>query len=637
MINLKNISIDFGGKYLFKNISLLIKKTDRIGLIGNNGSGKTTLLNILAKNEELSSGNIEQENNLKVAYLPQDLSFHSKVKLKEYTMGSSAALQSLNRKLEKLNEKLKSTKVEKEQFKLLEEIDSIHQKIDQIDILRIEILSEKIMKGLGFSDMDFNKSLNTFSGGWKMRAELSRLLIQEPDIILLDEPTNHLDLPAILWLEKFLNSTKCAIVLVSHDIKFLNKNVNRILDISNKTIKDFKGNYSRYITFREQEIERQNREKKNQDKYIKQANILINKFRYKKNKAAFAQTLIKRLNKMEKIEIDDLDVSNLSFQFPEPLPCGKIIFQANHLHKSYGEKKVINNLNLDIYNGDRVSFVGKNGCGKTTLTKIINRELEYDGTVKMGPKVAINYFAQNQNDLLDPELEIIEYIESIPSNKTSTQLRSLLGAFLFSGDDVYKKIKVLSGGEKARLSLCGLLLSPSNLIILDEPTNHLDVFAKDILKQALLQYSGTLILVSHDRDFLSGLTDRVIEFAEDKIREYPGNIDSYLQEQTTEVEVVKKEKEKKVDKYKIKKKIESQLRIANKESKAIENEIEIIESKIETFNQMISPENIESSDSEINYDDYNKLNEMLTNLLDEWEVIQKNITDLLDKKNKMTH
>ena len=637
MINLKNISIDFGGKYLFKNISLLIKKTDRIGLIGNNGSGKTTLLNILAKNEELSSGNIEQENNLKVAYLPQDLSFHSKVKLKEYTMGSSAALQSLNRKLEKLNEKLKSTKVEKEQFKLLEEIDFIHQKIDQIDILRIEILSEKIMKGLGFSDMDFNKNLNTFSGGWKMRAELSRLLIQEPDIILLDEPTNHLDLPAILWLEKFLNSTKCAIVLVSHDIKFLNKNVNRILDISNKTIKDFKGNYSRYITFREQEIERQNREKKNQDKYIKQANILINKFRYKKNKAAFAQTLIKRLKKMEKIEIDDLDVSNLSFQFPEPLPCGKIIFQANDLHKSYGEKKVINNLNLDIYNGDRVSFVGKNGCGKTTLTKIINRELEYDGTVKMGPKVAINYFAQNQNDLLDPELEIIEYIESIPSNKTSTQLRSLLGAFLFSGDDVYKKIKVLSGGEKARLSLCGLLLSPSNLIILDEPTNHLDVFAKDILKQALLQYSGTLILVSHDRDFLSGLTDRVIEFAEDKIREYPGNIDSYLQEQTTEVEVVKKEKEKKVDKYKIKKKIESQLRIANKESKAIENEIEIIESKIETFNQMISPENIESSDSEINYDDYNKLNEMLTNLLDEWEVIQKNITDLLDKKNKMTH
>ena len=279
---------------------------------------------------------------------------------------------------------------------------------------------------------------------------------------------------------------------------------------------------------------------------------------------------------MEKIEIDDLDVSNLSVQFPAPLPCGKIIFQANNLDKSYGEKKVINNLNLDIYNGDRVSFVGKNGCGKTTLTKIINRELECDGTVKMGPKVAINYFAQNQNDLLDPELEIIEYIESIPSNKTSTQLRSLLGAFLFSGDDVYKKIKVLSGGEKARLSLCGLLLSPSNLIILDEPTNHLDVFAKDILKQALLQYSGTLILVSHDRDFLSGLTDRVIEFAEDKIREYPGNIDSYLQEQTTEVEVVKKEKEKKVDKYKIKKKIESQLRIANKESKAIENEIEII-------------------------------------------------------------
>ena len=633
MIKLNNISIDFGGEYLFKNISLLIKKTDRIGLIGNNGSGKTTLLKILAKNEELSSGNIEQESNLKVAYLPQDLSYQSEIKLKEYAMGSSRVLESLENKLENLNQKLKDTQIEKEQFMILEEIDFTQQEINKIDVLKIEILSEKIMKGLGFSGADFNKGIDTFSGGWKMRAELSRLLIQEPDIILLDEPTNHLDLPAILWLEKFLKSTKCSIVLVSHDIKFLNKNVNRILDISNKSIKDFKGDYSKYIIYREQEIERQIREKKNQDKYIKQANTLIGKFRYKKNKAAFAQTLIRRLKKMEKIEVDDLDVSGISFQFPEPLQCGKIIFQAAELSKSYGEKEVIKNLNLDIYNGDRVAFVGKNGCGKTTLTKIINGELDFDGKVKMGPKVAVNYFAQNQNDLLDPEMEIIEYVEGIPSDKTSTQLRGLLGAFLFSGDDVYKKIKVLSGGEKARLSLCGLLLSPSNVIILDEPTNHLDVFAKEILKQALLQYSGTLILVSHDRDFLSGLTDRVIEFKQEKIREYPGDIDRYLQEQTAELETPSKKKEKKVDKYKEKKKLESNLRFLNKKNKCIENEIEAVEKKIEVFNDMLSGDD----GSEINYDDYNKLNKQISIKLEKWEQLQEEIAIILDEKNKLSN
>ena len=537
MIRLNNISIDYGGEYLFKNISLLIKKNDRIGLIGNNGSGKTTLLKILAKQQEVSSGNIQQENNLKICYLAQDLSLNSDMTLKDYTMGSAQEIKLLESKLVELNEKLKNTKEEKNQIILLEHIDNIHLKIDRINVLRREIISEKIMKGLGFIDTDFNKKVNTFSGGWKMRAELSRILIEEPDIILLDEPTNHLDLPAILWLEKFLKSTKCSIILVSHDIDFLNKNVNRIFDISNKTIKDFNGNYSRYIIHREQEIERQIREKKNQDKYIKQANTLIEKFRYKKNKAAFAQTLIRRLKKMEKIEVDDLDVSKLSFQFPEPMQCGKIIFKSDSLQKSYGEKKVISNLSLDIYNGDRIAFVGKNGCGKTTLTKIINGEIDFEGKVKLGPKVAVSYFAQNQNDLLDPNLEIIEYVESIQSDKTSTQLRGLLGAFLFSGDDIYKKIKVLSGGEKARLSLCGLLLSQSNVIILDEPTNHLDVFAKEILKQALIQYTGTLIVVSHDRDFLSGLTDRVIEFTENKIREYPGDIDTYLKEKTIEIEI----------------------------------------------------------------------------------------------------
>ncbi len=537
MITLNNLSLDFAGNIIFNNVSIQIKKNDKIGLIGNNGSGKTTLLNLLSKKINPTDGTVLQEKGLKVAYLPQELNFHTNINLKEFVIGNKSKIIELDKKINEINDLLSKEKLEKKQFKLLGQLENIQHKKDSINTLELEINSEKIMKGLGFNNADFKKNVNDFSGGWKMRAELSRLLVLNPDIILLDEPTNHLDLPAIIWLEKFLNTTKLTIILVSHDTNFLNKNINRIFDISQNTITDFKGNYSKYIVYREKEIERQMKQKKNQDKYIKQANMLIDKFRYKKNKAAFAQTLIRRLKKMDKIKINNFDISSISFQFPVPLYCGKIIFRSNKLKKAYGDNIIFENLDLDIYNGDRVSFVGKNGCGKTTLTKIINGEIDFEGDIKKGEKVIINYFAQNQNELLDSNLTIIEYIKSIPSEKNDSQLRGLLGSFLFSGDTVYKKIKVLSGGEKARLALCGLLLSPSNVIILDEPTNHLDAFAKDILKQALLQYSGTLILVSHDRNFLRGLTDRVIEFSDKKIREYPGDIDSYLDQQETIVDI----------------------------------------------------------------------------------------------------
>ena len=543
MIKLNNITLDFAGNILFKNVSLHIRKTDRIGLIGNNGSGKTTLLKLLCQKTNPTSGTISLIKDLKVAHLPQELFFQSNIKLKEFVIGNKSELIQLNKRIDEINKILSKVQNEKKQFELLEELDRIQYQKDKINILNISINAEKIMKGLGFSEIDFKKIVDSLSGGWKMRAELSRLLVLEPDVLLLDEPTNHLDLPAIIWLEKFLRNTRCTIILVSHDTKFLDKNINRVFDISQKSIKDYKGNYSEYIIYREQEIDRQIRQKKNQDKYIKQSNILINKFRYKKNKAAFAQTLIRRLEKIEKIEIDDFDISNINFQFPKPLHCGKVIFQSNHLKKKFGQNIVFENLNLDIYNGDRIAFVGKNGCGKTTLTKIINGELDFEGNVKKGERVQINYFAQNQNELLDPEITIMEYIEEIQSNKTESQLRGLLGSFLFSGDAVYKKIKVLSGGEKARLTLCGLLLSPSNVIILDEPTNHLDIFAKEILKQALMDYKGTLILVSHDRDFLLGLTDRVIEFTDRKVREFPGDIDTYLDQQQVILEKpIKKKK-----------------------------------------------------------------------------------------------
>jgi len=628
MIKVNNLSLDFAGNIIFKNISLQVKKTDRIGLIGNNGSGKTTLLNLLSKKIIPTDGSISQDKDIKIAYLPQELYFKSNTILKEFVIGNNSELIELDKRIDEINNKLSKEKLEKKQFELLDELEEIQYKKDNMNILKLEINSEKIMKGLGFTNTDFTKNVNNFSGGWKMRAELSRLLVLKPNIILLDEPTNHLDLPAIIWLEKFLSTTKCTIILVSHDTKFLDKNINRIFDISQSTIKDFKGNYSKYIIYREKEIERQIRQKKNQDKYIKQANMLIGKFRYKKNKAAFAQTLIKRLEKMEKIEIDEFDISSISFQFPVPLHCGKIIFQSNKLKKSFGDNIVFENLDLDIYNGDRIAFVGKNGCGKTTLTKIITGELDFEGNIKKGEKVLINYFAQNQNELLDSKMTIMEYIENIPSEKTEAQLRGLLGAFLFSGDAVYKKIKVLSGGEKARLALCGLLLSPSNVIILDEPTNHLDIFAKDILKQALIQYSGTLILVSHDRHFLSGLTDRAIEFSDRKIREYPGDIDSYLDEQEVTLEIPVKKKKKNVIVYKQKKEIDKQLRFLNKQNKNIERKIENIEKEIKKFNELLSEVNKGNINNQIDYNDYSRLNDLLNIQLENWEKNQNEINKI---------
>ena len=627
MIKLNNLSLDFAGNIIFNNISIHIKKSDRIGLIGNNGSGKTTLLNLLSKKIFPTSGDISQDKNLKIAYLPQELYFNSNISLKNFVVGNNSELIELDKRIDEINEMLIKVKSEKKQFKLLDEFEEINHKKAHINILKQEINAEIILKGLGFINTDFTKNINNFSGGWKMRAELSRLLVLKPDILLLDEPTNHLDLPAIIWLEKFLSSTQCTIILVSHDTKFLDKNINRIFDISQRDIKDFKGNYSKYIVYREKEIERQLRQKKNQDKYIKQSNILIDKFRYKKNKASFAQTLIKRLDKIELIEIDEFDISSINFQFPPPLHCGKIIFQSNNLKKTFGNNIVFEDLNLDIYNGDRIAFVGKNGCGKTTLTKIINGELDFEGNIKKGDKVIINYFAQNQNELLDSNMTIMEYIESIPTEKTVSQLRGLLGAFLFSGDAVYKHIKVLSGGEKARLSLCALLLSPSNVIILDEPTNHLDIFAKDILKQALIQYSGTLILVSHDRNFLTGLTDRVIEFSNRKIREYPGDIDNYLDQQEfildIPVNIPLKKKKKNVILYKQKKELDKQLRFLKKQNKNIESEITNIENEIKIFNILLNKKG--NTNTHINYNDYNRLNDLLNIQLENWEKNQNKI------------
>ena len=625
MINLSKLSLDFAGDSIFDNLSIQINKFDKIGLIGKNGAGKTTFLNLVSNKISPTSGSIIINKNIKISYLPQDLNYDSDIRLKDYVVGTKDELLKINNEIDLLNEKISNSNSQVEQLKLINDLEFYQIKRDKINPLNLEINSEKIMKGLGFTDLDFSKPINQFSGGWKMRAELSRLLLQEPDVLLLDEPTNHLDLPSIIWLEKFLNNTKCSIILVSHDIQFLDKNINRVFDISNNSIKDFKGNYSKYIVFRESEIDRQIKHKKNQDKYIKQANLLIDKFKYKKNKATFAQTLIRRLEKMDKIEVEEVDVSSINFQFPEPLHCGKIIFQLNDIKKKFGDKIIFNDLNLDVYKGDKIAFVGQNGCGKTTLTKIISGELIFQGDCKIGSNVVINYFAQNQNELFDLNLSVLDYIENIPSSKTTSQLRGLLGSFLFTGDDVYKKISVLSGGEKARLALCGLLLTPSNVLILDEPTNHLDMFAKDILKKALIEYEGTLILVSHDRDFLSDITDRVLEFTNLKIREFPGDINNYLDQQELIDEIPEKKKKGNKEKYLQQKEFKKKRRSLKKDNDIIENNIKSIENKINKFNQSLNNENF---NKEINYDDYDKLNDLLQKEMKKWEEIQLKIEDL---------
>tara|TARA_A100001011_G_scaffold358190_1_gene403723 strand:+ start:800 stop:2695 length:1896 start_codon:yes stop_codon:yes gene_type:complete len=625
MINLNKLSLDFAGDSIFDNLSIQINKFDKIGLIGKNGAGKTTFLNLVSNKINPTSGSIIINKNIKISYLPQDLNYDSDVRLKEYVVGTKDELLKINNEIDLLNEKISNSNSQIEQLKLINDLEFYQIKQDKINPLNLEINSEKIMKGLGFTDLDFSKPINQFSGGWKMRAELSRLLLQEPDVLLLDEPTNHLDLPSIIWLEKFLNNTKCSIILVSHDIQFLDKNINRIFDISNSSIKDFKGNYSKYIIFRESEIDRQTKHKKNQDKYIKQANLLIDKFKYKKNKATFAQTLIRRLEKMDNIEVDEVDVSSINFQFPEPLHCGKIIFQLNDIQKKFGDKIIFNDLNLDVYKGDKIAFVGQNGCGKTTLTKIISGELISQGDCKIGNNVVINYFAQNQNELFDLNMSVLDYIENIPSSKTTSQLRGLLGSFLFTGDDVYKKIRVLSGGEKARLALCGLLLTPSNVLILDEPTNHLDMFAKDILKKALIEYEGTLILVSHDRDFLSDITDRVLEFTNFKIREFPGDINIYLDQYELIDEKSEKKKKGNKEKYLQQKEFKKKKRSLKKDNDIIENNIKSIEKKINEFNESL---NDKSFNTEINYDDYDKLNNELQKEMKKWEEIQLKMEDL---------
>ena len=629
MLNVNNLSVYFGGDSLFESVSFRLGKGDRVGLIGKNGAGKSTLLKILAKNQNPTFGNITFDKNCKIGYLSQDFNFeYGRSVLEETYLAFEEILKIENRQKEINKIMEKTVDFESEEYKkILLEFTDLNSQYEILGGYNYQSQTEKILLGLGFTSDDLHSLTDTFSGGWRMRIELAKLLLKDNDILLLDEPTNHLDIESIIWLEQFLLKYKGAIILVSHDKMFLDRITNRTIEIVQHRIFDFKKSYSNYMILRKELRQQQKATQKNQDKQIQQTEKLIEKFRAKASKASMAQSLIKKLNKIERIEIDPEENKKMKFEFHISQQPGKIIFKAQDISKYFGEKKVLSKVNFEIERGEKLAFVGQNGQGKSTLAKIIIGELESEGHLKLGHNVELGYFAQDQSSYLEGSNSVIEEAENTSSPENRTKVRDLLGAFLFSGEDVDKKIHVLSGGERNRLALCKLLLQPFNVLIMDEPTNHLDILSKNILKEALKKFEGTLILVSHDRDFLQGLCEKVIAFKDNKVKPFLGDLNSYLEDQKllSIKDLEKKSKNSNSQNGNETKKsfIEHKKnREANKKIKKIENQIAQLEKEIKDIDFDLEVD-YERTIREPNFFDiYQAKKNKLKDLIDEWEAIQ---------------
>lgn len=530
MLAVSNISVHFTGEYIFDGVSFLVNDRDRIGLVGKNGAGKTTLLNVIAGELDPETGSVASPSGQSVGYLKQEMNpgSHRSV-IEEARQAFSEILELENRLTQLTDEISQRTDYHSDDYlKLVTRLNDINDRFNLLGGHKMDENTEKVLMGLGFERKDFTRPLNEFSSGWQMRVELAKILLQMPDILLLDEPTNHLDIESIQWLEDFLINYPGAVVLVSHDRAFLDNVTNRTVEITLGKIYDYKASYSQYELLQAERREREMASFNNQQQQIAQIERFIERFRYKNTKARQVQSRIKMLDKMDKIEIEETDNSSIRFKFPPAPHSGKVTVRLENLSKAYNEHLVLKNLNFAIAKGEKIAFVGRNGEGKTTLSKVIVGELPYTGTMELGHLVKIGYYAQNQHEMLDMDKTVFETIDEVATGEWRTKVKGLLGSFLFRGDDLDKKVKVLSGGEKSRLSLARMLLTSVNLLVLDEPTNHLDMRSKDILKSALLQYDGTLIIVSHDRDFLSGLTEKVIEFRHKGIREYLGDVHDFL-------------------------------------------------------------------------------------------------------------
>lgn len=636
MVNVHNLTVTFAGTDLFSGITFKLIKGDRVGLIGKNGAGKSTLLKILSKDTESSGGTMAFDKDIRIGFLRQDIDFvHGRTILQE-AYQAFEEIQRIEKKLDEVNEQLATrTDYESEGYNdLIIELNELTERYELLGGYNYQGDTEKILQGLGFQREDFDKLTDTFSGGWRMRIELAKLLLQNNDILLLDEPTNHLDIESIIWLENFLKSYSGAIVLVSHDKMFLDNVTNRTIEISLGKIYDYKKPYTQFLELRKDIREKQLQAQKNQEKQIKQTEQLIEKFRYKASKAAFAQSLIKKLDKVERIEVDQDENATMNIRFSISKDPGKIIFEAENLAKSYGDKQVLQNVDLLIERNSRIAFVGQNGQGKSTLAKMMVGEIPFDGDLKLGHNVEIGYFAQNQSEYLPPEKTVVEIMEDAADDNNRARVRDMLGAFLFSGEAVDKKAKVLSGGERNRLALCKLLLSPFNVLIMDEPTNHLDIASKNVLKKALQKFNGTLILVSHDREFLQGLTDKVYGFKDKVIKEYLGDIDYFLEvhkmESLREAEkrtVVKEEKtSSKKEKYQLSKDQEKQLRKLKNKLNKIENQISDLESEIEKIDLELAQNYDEVSARPNFFEEYKAKKRKYEELMEAWELAEEEVS-----------
>lgn len=625
------------GTDLFSGITFKLNKGDRIGLIGKNGAGKSTLLKVLAKDLESSGGTMAFDKDVKIGFLRQDIDFVQGRTILEEAYQAFEEIKEIEGKLEIINNQLTTrTDYESEAYtQLIQDLTDYQERYELLGGYNYQGDTEKILQGLGFQREDFDKLTDTFSGGWRMRIELAKLLLQNNDILLLDEPTNHLDIESIIWLENFLKNYAGAIVLVSHDKMFLDNVTNRTIEISLGQIYDYKKPYSQFLELRAEIKEKQLQTQKNQQKEIEHTEKLIEKFRAKASKASMAQSLIKKLEKVERIEVDQDDNAVMNVRFQISKEPGKIIVEAENLAKSYGDKKVLENVDLLIERNSKIAFVGQNGQGKSTLAKMLVGEIPFKGNLKLGHNVELGYFAQNQSEYLPPEKTVLEIMEDAATDTNRMRVRDMLGAFLFSGESVDKKAKVLSGGERNRLALCKLLLQPFNVLIMDEPTNHLDIASKNVLKEALKNFNGTLIIVSHDREFLQGLCTTVYGFKDREIKEYLGDIDYFLEQHN--IESLREAEKRTVvveEKTSVKKEAHNRSKddekvikkLQNKLSK-IESEIAELEAEVEKIDLELAKNYDEISSKPNFFENYKKKKAKIDNLFEEWEQVEEEINN----------
>lgn len=629
MLNIHNLTVSFHGETLFQQVGFQVSAGDRVGLVGKNGSGKSTLLRIISKEQTYDAGSIAIGKDVQIGFLRQDIDFDSGKTLFEEAQQAFSELKKIELNLEQIH------------LQLAERVDYDTESYNQLLIdlnelqVRYEVLggytyqgeTERILLGLGFQRKDFDKFIEDFSGGWRMRIELAKLLLQKNEVLLLDEPTNHLDIESIVWLEKFLINYEGAVILVSHDKMFLDHTTNRTIEISFGRIYDYKKPYSEYLIYRQQLQEQQLAALRNQQKEIENTEKLIDRFRAKASKAAMAQSLIKKLDRMERIEVEERDTTQLSLHFPVSIQPGKVVLKLENISKSFGEFQVLKDINMLVSRGSKIAFVGQNGQGKSTLAKCIIGEESCQGHLELGHNVEIGYFAQNQSEYLDGTLTVYETLLQEADENNRTQIQNILGSFLFRGDDVDKYVNVLSGGERNRLALAKLMMQKFNVLIMDEPTNHLDIESKNVIKEALLNFEGTLILVSHDREFLQGLTETVYEFREGKVKEYLGDIDYYLESRAAQ-DFREVEKRTPVNKNLPKNDTKQLDGVARRERKSLKNrlskierEIEQIEAELLKMDAELINEYTNTEVPEVFFSSYEKLKNKLKILNEEWEII----------------